>query len=128
MGKMSHYVRWKFDPNATDLHVEPTELVNIDGEMPKVDDRFATKKYNTLFLAVHDPTQETAPVGGMYNTLAICDLNTGKYNYWSAGEHAALHEVAFIPRSPEGMYSTSPVFSCIFTDCFSFQRLKATVS
>lgn len=66
----SHYVRWRFDPNATDPRVEPVELVNADGEMPKVDDRFAGKPYNTLFLAMHDPTKENGPVGGIYNAIA----------------------------------------------------------
>ncbi|KAH7137506.1 carotenoid oxygenase [Dactylonectria estremocensis] len=97
----SHYVRWKFDPNATDFRVEPIELVNLDGEMPKLDERFVTKKYNKLFLCVHDPNAEYSPVGGTYNTLACAVVNTGKYKYWSAGEHTALHEVAFIQKSPD---------------------------
>lgn len=97
-------MRWKFDPNATDFRVEPTELVNLDGEMPKLDERFVTKKYNKLFLCVHDPNAEYSPVGGTYNTLACADVNTGKYKYWSAGEHTALHEVAFIPKSPDGKF------------------------
>ncbi|BCS26851.1 carotenoid oxygenase family protein [Aspergillus puulaauensis] len=97
----SHYVRWRFDPNATDPRVEPVELVNADGEMPKVDDRFAGKPYNTLFLAMHDPTKENGPVGGIYNAIAKCDVNTGKLVHWSAGDHTAIHEVAFIPRTPD---------------------------
>lgn len=102
-GKISsHYVRWKFDPNATDSRVEPTELVNIDGEMPKVDDRVATKPYKYLFLSVADPSGKDAPVGGTYNALARCDVDTGKYQYWSAGNATGLHEVAFVPRSKDG--------------------------
>lgn len=82
--------------------MEPTELVNLNGEMPKVDDRFMTKKYRYVFLSVHDPKAEYSPVGGTYNAIAMADVTTGKYKYWSAGEHTALHEVAFAPRSPEG--------------------------
>ncbi len=38
----SHYVRWRFDPNATDMYVEPLAvLVDLEGETPRVDDRFA---------------------------------------------------------------------------------------
>lgn len=99
----SNYVRWKFDPNATDFHVEPTELVNLDGEMPKVDDRFLTKKYRYIFLSISDPNAEYSPIGGTYNAIGKADIATGKYEYWSAGEHTALHEVAFAPRSPAGM-------------------------
>ncbi|KAK1477282.1 hypothetical protein CTAM01_15206 [Colletotrichum tamarilloi] len=97
----SSYVRWKLDPNATTFQVEPTELVALDGEMPKVDERFATKAYSKLFLCVHDPKAKYSPVGGTYNTIAAADINTGKYDHWSAGEHTSLHEVAFLPRSPE---------------------------
>ncbi|KAL1604873.1 hypothetical protein SLS60_004413 [Paraconiothyrium brasiliense] len=101
----SHYVRWKFDPNATQPFVEPQELINVDGEMPKVDDRYATKPYTNLFLAMADPDASQAPVGGMYNAIARCDINTGKVVHWAAGPDTALHEVAFIPRAadaPEG--------------------------
>ncbi|USP79376.1 hypothetical protein yc1106_06650 [Curvularia clavata] len=97
----SHYVRWKLDPNATDFHVQPTELINLDGEMPKIDERFLTKKYNTLFLCIHDPNATYSPIGGTYNSLVVADINTGKYKIWSAGEHTALHEVAFIPKNPD---------------------------
>jgi carotenoid cleavage dioxygenase-like enzyme len=100
----SHYVRWRFDPNAVDGRVEPQELVAIDGEMPKVDDRHATKPYKSLFLSVADPSKENAPVGGSYNAIARCDVDTGKYVYWSAGEDTTLHEVAFVPRTPDGKY------------------------
>ncbi|KAK1675050.1 carotenoid oxygenase [Colletotrichum godetiae] len=97
----SSYVRWKLDPNATNFNVEPTELVALDGEMPKVDERFATKAYSKLFLCVHDPKAKYSPVGGTYNTIAAADINTGKYTHWSAGEHTSVHEVAFLPRSPD---------------------------
>jgi len=101
-GPTSHYVRWKFDPNAADLYVEPVELVNLDGEMPKVDQRYETKPYNYLFLAMQDPEAKDAPVGGVYNSIAKCNVNDGTYDYWSAGSNTALHEVAFVPRSPDG--------------------------
>jgi len=102
VGPTSHYVRWKFDPNATDLHVEPTELVNLEGEMPHVDSRYATKQYNYVFLAMTDPTKPRPVAGGMYNAISKCNINDGTYQYWSAGETVSLHEVAFVPRSPEG--------------------------
>jgi carotenoid cleavage dioxygenase-like enzyme len=88
-------VRWKFDPTATDLSVTPTELVNIQGEMPRVDDRYATKPYNTIFLAMTNVTlgREKAVTGGTYNSVAACDVNTGKYKFWCAGDEVAVHEV-----------------------------------
>ncbi|KAI1381231.1 carotenoid oxygenase [Hypoxylon crocopeplum] len=97
-GPVSHYVRWKLDPNATDLHVEPVELVDVDGEMPKVDWRYDTKPYKYCFLAMHDPNSKEAPVGGGYNAIAKCNVDNGTYEHWYAGTGTAVHEVAFIPR------------------------------
>ncbi|POS71000.1 carotenoid oxygenase-1 [Diaporthe helianthi] len=97
---ISHYVRWKFDLNATDPYVEPKELLDLDGEMPKVDARYETKTYTQLFLAMHDPNSHEPAIGGAYNSIARCSIETGKYQYWSAGNSTALHEVAFVPRSP----------------------------
>ncbi|KAJ0109795.1 hypothetical protein J7T55_004345 [Diaporthe amygdali] len=96
---ISHYVRWKFDLNSTNPSVEPQELVNLDGEMPKVDARYETKPYSHLFLAMHDPNSHEPAIGGAYNSIAKCSIETGKYEYWSAGKSTALHEVAFVPRS-----------------------------
>lgn len=103
---ISHYVRWKFDLNSTEPQVEPTELVNLDGEMPKVDARYETKPYSQLFLAMHDPNSHEPAIGGAYNSIARCSIKTGKYEYWSAGKSTALHEVAFVPRSPDGKIPT----------------------
>lgn len=102
----SHYVRWKFDPNAQDRHVEPQELVDIEGEMPRVDDRYLTKPYKTIFLAMTNKLEgrEGAVTGGSYNSVAACDITTGKYKYWCAGNDVAVHEVAFVPRTPDGKY------------------------
>lgn len=104
-GPISHYVRWKFDPNAADQFVEPTELVNLDGEMPKVDARYETKPYSNIFLAMHDPNSVEPAVGGAYNSIARCSIKDGTYEYWSAGSSTALHEVAFVPRSEDGQFT-----------------------
>lgn len=53
----SHYVRWKLDPRATKEYVEPLELVDIDGEMPTVDLKVATKEYEYVFMACFDKTK-----------------------------------------------------------------------
>lgn len=101
-GPISHYVRWRFDPSTSDAFVEPEELVNLDGEMPKVDARFETKPYSKIFLAMHDPNSHEPAIGGAYNSIARCSIEDGSYEYWSAGHSTALHEVAFVPRSEDG--------------------------
>lgn len=77
----------------------------MDGEMPKVDSRYETKPYNFIFLAMHDPDAKEPPSGGTYNAIAKCNINDGTYDYWTAGQNVALHEVAFVPRSPDGKSS-----------------------
>ncbi len=39
--------------------------------------------------------------GGSYNAVAACDVRTGKYTFWSAGPDVTVHEVAFVPRTPD---------------------------
>lgn len=101
------YVRWKFDPNATDFNVKPEVLVALEGEMPRVDDRYVTKPYSILFLAMTNKTvgRDKAVTGGSYNSIARCDVSTGEYKSWCAGAEVTVHEAAFVPRSenaPEG--------------------------
>jgi carotenoid cleavage dioxygenase-like enzyme len=97
-GPSSHYVRWKLDPSKGNSDVEPVELINLSGEMPKVDSRYETKPYKYLFLSVNDPTATEPPAGGMYNAIAKCNVDDGTYHFWAAGASIAIHEVAFIPR------------------------------
>ncbi len=97
-------MRWRFDPNATDFYVEPTVLVDLEGEMPRIDDRFLSRQYSTLFLAMFNKTtgRDEAVTGGSYNAVAACNVNDGTYRFWSAGPHVTVHEVAFVPRTKQG--------------------------
>lgn len=115
-GPISHYVRWKFDPNATEFSVEPKELLNLDGEMPKVDARYETKPYTKIFLAMHDPNSHEPAIGGAYNSIAKCSIKEGSYEYWSAGDSTALYEVAFVPRSVDGESVLRAIISLLPSD------------
>lgn len=99
-----HYVRWRFDPNAKDSAVEPTELVNINGEFPKVDDRVLGKKYNIVFLAITHVERDASAsmVGPSFNSIAMCDVSQGTYRIWYAGHDTSVGEAVFVPRSPNG--------------------------
>jgi carotenoid cleavage dioxygenase-like enzyme len=72
--------------------------------MPRVDDRFVTKPYTTLFLAMTNKTvgRDDAVTGGSYNSVAVCNVQDGTYRFWSAGADTAVHEVAFVPRTEDG--------------------------
>ncbi len=103
-------MRWRFDPAApTGTYVEPTVLLDLEGEMPRVDDRFASRPYTTLFLALHNKTvgRDVAVTGGSHNAVAACNVVDGTYKLWSAGPDVTVHEVAFVPRTPDGEWSAS---------------------
>ncbi|KAK7697282.1 hypothetical protein SLS64_013716 [Diaporthe eres] len=104
-GALSHLMRFKLDPNSTEKTLKPTVLVDVDGELPRIDSRYETKPYKYVFIAMHDPNTDDAPVGGAFNSLAKANVEDGTYEYWSAGKDVALGEVAFVARSkdaPEG--------------------------
>ncbi|KAJ5627459.1 hypothetical protein N7528_004886 [Penicillium herquei] len=92
------YVRFKLDPNAMERSVEPVKLVDIAGEMPKVDDRFLTKPYKDVFMCHHVSPAGEPSRGGAWNSIARCNIETGKYTHWCAGSSTVLEEAAFIPR------------------------------
>ncbi|KFY05889.1 hypothetical protein V491_08973 [Pseudogymnoascus sp. VKM F-3775] len=95
------YVRWKLDPLLSDVYVEPQELVKLEGEMPKIDERFAMQPYKVLFLNINGTPDQFGPKGGSWNAIARCNVDTGKEEIWYAGPTVALNEVAFTPRSPD---------------------------
>ncbi|KAJ5669386.1 hypothetical protein N7462_010456 [Penicillium macrosclerotiorum] len=105
------YVRFKLDPNAADTTVKPTKLIDLAGEMPKVDDRYLTKQYNNVFMCHHATLSGEPSTGGAWNSISRCDLATGEYTHWCAGPSTVLEEVAFIPRSPDAPESDGYVIT-----------------
>jgi carotenoid cleavage dioxygenase len=101
-GALSHLMRFKLDPNSTEKTLKPRVLVDVDGELPRIDARYETKPYKYVFIAMHDPETDDAPVGGAFNSLAKANVEDGTYEYWSAGKDVALGEVAFVARSKDG--------------------------
>ncbi|KAI3392197.1 hypothetical protein diail_6088, partial [Diaporthe ilicicola] len=94
-GALSHLTRFKLDPDSTEKTLKPKVLVDVDGELPRIHAGYETKPYK----------QNDAPVGGALNSLAKANVEDGTYEYWSAGEDAALGEVAFVAKfkdTPEG--------------------------
>lgn len=101
-GALSHLMRFELDPNSTEKTLKPRVLVDVDGELPRIDARYETKPYKYVFIAMHDPETDDAPVGGAFNSLAKANVEDGTYEYWSAGKDVALGEVAFVARSKDG--------------------------
>jgi carotenoid cleavage dioxygenase-like enzyme len=100
----SRITRWTVDMlgNSDEIAMErKTELV---GEFPRIDDRFAGRKYRHGFLLVQDMTKPVDLPGGrsasgmMMNTLARIDLETGAQDTYWIGPVSSFQEPAFIPR------------------------------
>jgi carotenoid cleavage dioxygenase len=80
------------------------------GEFPRIDDRFAGRKYRYGWMLVIDPAQPVELKGGsaggaIMNTLGFIDHETGSEQKWWCGPVSSLQEPCFIPRSddaPEG--------------------------
>ncbi|RDH27564.1 carotenoid oxygenase [Aspergillus welwitschiae] len=100
--KKGSYVRWRLDPNANDLFVKPIELIDLEGDTPKIDERFQMQPYKSLFFNTHVGAHKEGPKGASWNAIARCDVETGKYDIWNAGPDTALHGVAFSPRGSDG--------------------------
>ncbi|KAH7082479.1 carotenoid oxygenase [Paraphoma chrysanthemicola] len=103
------FVRWEIDPTkpSESWLGDPETVIDIPSEFPRLDERFMTKKYNIIFMAVYlqpDNTSSDNVFQGL-NALAMINKQTGKTQYFYPGDHATVQEPTFIPRSddaPEG--------------------------
>ena len=106
----SYITRWTADLSRNDDEYQPTRLGAMIGEFPRIDDRFAGRKYRYGWMCVIDPEQPVDLKGGsaggyIMNTLGMIDLETGREQKYWVGPTSSVQEPCFIPRSrhaPEG--------------------------
>jgi len=107
----SRFVRFHIDtrkPSGTFIG-EPELLVNVNGGMPRVDDRFIGYKTRYHILSVVAPPKrkriglnEGGVAGrGFANSIGLVDAEKRSYVTWWAGEMAAVGEPVFVPRTPD---------------------------
>ena len=115
----SKYVRFIIDtrnPSGTQLE-EPEVLIDINGGMPRMDDRFVGLKYRYMYLSVKSTAQH-ARVGvelgkdeggvagsGFANSIGVLDVKKRTAKVWWAGPLSGVGEQTFVPRhkdAPEG--------------------------
>jgi carotenoid cleavage dioxygenase-like enzyme len=110
-GAASFLTRWTVDMASNgDAFESRTRLTGMMGEFPRIDDRFAGRKYRYGWMLVIDPAQPVELKGGsaggaIMNTLGLIDHETGSEQKWWCGPVSSLQEPCFIPRSedaPEG--------------------------
>ncbi|CAI7677020.1 unnamed protein product [Penicillium pancosmium] len=104
-------VRFEINTNSpTDTEVpDPTVLVEIPNEFPRIDERFFCKNYDYIFMNVYQPESDgaelTKHVFSNLNATAMLNKRTGELKIYSPGPHCRCQEPVFIPRSddaPEG--------------------------
>ncbi|KAK3314351.1 carotenoid oxygenase [Apodospora peruviana] len=103
------YVRWEIDlTQPTNSRVpEPEVILDMPGEMARVDERFLTHKYDTIFCPVIVPETEKPcptrlpilPVG--LDAYAMLDKKTGTTKMFDPGHNCTVEEPIFIPRSKD---------------------------
>jgi carotenoid cleavage dioxygenase len=109
-----------------------TELI---GEFPRIDDRYAGRKYQHGWMLVMDPDKPFEGPGARasgfrMNMIGHIDMVTGQQDTWYCGPQSIIQEPQFIPRhkdSPEGDgYIIALVDDLIanYSDLLIFDALK----
>ncbi|KAL2140407.1 hypothetical protein VTI28DRAFT_3827 [Corynascus sepedonium] len=109
-GMQADYVRWELDvkkPSNTKV-ADPAVILEMPGEMARMDERFLTRPYNKLFCPVvvpgkSCPVPPIVPIG--LNGYMMLDKSSGKTTLFDPGLRCTVEEPIFIPRSgnaPEG--------------------------
>jgi len=100
----SRVTRWTVDMLGNSDDIEMTQLTDLVGEFPRIDDRFAGQPYRHGYILAQDLEKPVDLPGGrsasgmMMNTLARIDVQTGETDSWWVGPVSSLQEPAFIPR------------------------------
>ena len=90
----SHLTRWTVDMASNSDEFESRErLSEMVGEFPRIDDRYAGRKYRHGWMLGFGGPQRSS--------IGHVDLETGKTSVWDAGPRKVVQEPTFIPRRPD---------------------------
>lgn len=96
--------RWTVDLARNDQRIEREVLTPIQGDFPRIDDRYAGRPYTRGWIMGYDPDLapgQGRPGGLATNAIVEHDLVTGKrHSYW-VGEGCSPQEPQFVPRNPD---------------------------
>lgn len=97
------FVRWEFDlskPTGTTIP-DPSVVLDLPSEFPRIDERFLTIKYEWIFLNVFIPENSDGSknIFQGLNGLAMHNNRTGETRYFYAGDNSLCQEPIFVPRS-----------------------------
>ncbi|OPB41895.1 hypothetical protein A0O28_0104550 [Trichoderma guizhouense] len=111
------FVRWKIDPSQpSDSWLEdPTLILDLPCEFPRIDERLTSKKYNIVFLNVFIPQNADGSknVFQGLNGLAMINTQTGEQQFYYPGDDCFAQEPTFIPRSSDAAEGDGWIMSLI---------------
>jgi carotenoid cleavage dioxygenase-like enzyme len=96
-------VRWSIDLSGQTDKVKETELADVSGEFPRLDERRAGAEYNRAFYNAFSP--DSSSTQALFNAVAQLTLTSGRIASFSVPDGDALSEPVFAARSaasPEG--------------------------
>jgi carotenoid cleavage dioxygenase-like enzyme len=101
----SRLTRWTMNMESSTSTFSHSQLTDMVGEFPRIDERYAMEHYRHGFLCVTDrslPIDKNlmGSITGMFiNCLGHIDLATGKEKRYFCGTKSTLQEPTFIPKS-----------------------------
>ncbi|MFM0229653.1 carotenoid oxygenase family protein [Paraburkholderia sediminicola] len=98
---LARLTRWTIDLSAPDGAFSERILSDVVGEMPKIDERYATRKHLHGFMLCQDPERPYIEGKFGFNAVAHINLETDSTSVYYAGEDCLFQEPVFVPRSPD---------------------------
>ncbi|KAF2219597.1 carotenoid oxygenase [Elsinoe ampelina] len=104
----AHMSRFTIDPHTDDLDVKPVQLIKMDSEFPRIDDRYSMQEYRHMFFNLMDMSLGTdmskiVPVMGgghpVYNGIGHLDIVTKTLRQYCPGPTHLVQEPVFLERS-----------------------------
>lgn len=94
--------RWTFDLASGSDSFECRTLVELPGDMPRVDPRTLTRRNRHMWMGALDltlgPMVELGPMGPPFNCIVHLDHETGRRQHFYPGPDNAPEEPVFVPR------------------------------
>ena len=89
-------VRWVMDLSGDTNSYTETQLTDVAGEFPRIDERRTGLSYRQGFYATILGEKEA---GAPFDTIVHADLETGQTTMYQPGPGQYVHEPVFVPRS-----------------------------
>jgi len=104
-GFIAQLTRWTFDLSDAADGLTVTRLHDWDAEMPRIDERFATRRNRYAYYGADNPALPIAhgigEMGVNHNSVARWDHDLGQLDSWYSGPGSSVGEPIFIPESPD---------------------------